>query len=156
MKKLISTCKHFLSLCFLLGIIVLLQAQQSTNQAITNAPLKNNHLDSVVTVYALQNIYFDAGSNNLREADIATLDEILIFLKTYPELKLEIKGHTDNKEIQSLSLSRSQNIFQWFINQGIEKQRLIYKGLGATYPIATNNNPESRQLNRRIEFNVMK
>lgn len=156
MKKIITAYKHFLSLFFLFGIIVLLQAQQPVNQEIVNTSLKNIHLDSVLDVYVFQNVYFDADSNNLREADIATLEQILFFFKTYPELKLEIKGHTDNKEVQSLSISRSQTVFQWFINQGIEKQRLIYKSMGSIYPAVSKNTFKYSQLNRRVEFNVIK
>lgn len=155
MEKIFKCYKTIFFLTLIFGIHYLMYSQSTLNKTnnISNVVTANNS-DSVIELFPLRNIYFDFGSTNIRQVDIKNLEQIVIFLNKYPTIKLEINGHTDNQETQSLSTSRSQVVYSWFINHGIEKQRIIYKGMGNVYPISSNNNPESRQLNRRIEFSV--
>ncbi|MDY0014692.1 MAG: OmpA family protein [Bacteroidales bacterium] len=155
MKKVIPFYKHLLALFFLCEMMAL-QAQQSLSQDTANLPLTKSNNDSLVEIYVLRNIYFDFGSKELPTTEVENLEEILHLLKNHPPLKLEIIGHTDNKETQSLSISRAYTIYQWFINHGIEKQYVTYKSMGSVSPIVSNSNPEYRQLNRRVEFNITK
>ncbi len=159
MNKILNSSKIIGIFSLLVSFQALIFSQLSFSQPKTNntdIENINNKPDSIIHVYPLQNIYFDFDSNTLRTVDLQNLEQIVLLLKQYPDLILEIKGHTDNQEMQSLSTKRSQTVYEWFLIQGIEKQRIKYKGMGATYPIVSNNYPENRQLNRRIEFNVIK
>lgn len=155
MKNIFSICIHLFAYVLLVGTMAL-QAQSSLNQNTENLTTLQTNVDSLVEIYVLRNIYFDFGSNELRTTEVETLEKILYLLKNHPNVKLEITGHTDNKEIKSLSISRAQTIYQWFINHGIEKQYITYKSMGAVSPIVSNSNPEYRQLNRRVEFTISK
>jgi len=106
---------------------------------------------------ATQGIYFDTGSDRLRPESSATLKEIGSMLKEHPELKLGIEGHTDNvgsaESNQALSEKRAAAVRQFLIeNYQVDASRLTAKGLGQTKPVGSNDTPEGRQNNRRVEL----
>ena len=106
---------------------------------------------------ATQGIYFDTGSDRLRPESSATLKEIGTMLKEHPELKLAIEGHTDNvgsaEANQSLSEKRAAAVRQFLVDSyQIDGARLTAKGLGQTKPVGSNDTPEGRQNNRRVEL----
>lgn len=77
-------------------------------------------------------------------------------LNDHADLKLTIEGHTDNvgnaASNQSLSEKRAAAVVAYLSAQGIDAGRLSAKGLGATKPADTNDTPEGRQNNRRVEL----
>jgi len=81
-------------------------------------------------------------------------------LKEHPEYNLSIYGHTystgDDKENEFLFQRRAESIANFLISKGIASSRLIAKGLGASYPIASNDNARGRSKNRRIEIYLYK
>jgi OOP family OmpA-OmpF porin len=106
---------------------------------------------------ATQGIYFDVGSDRIRGESTPTLKEIGEMLKEHADLKLTVEGHTDNTgdaaANQALSLKRAQAIVAYLISSfGIEPSRLVATGLGASKPAASNETPEGRQSNRRVEL----
>ncbi len=108
----------------------------------------------------LNNIFFDFGKYNLKEKSTIELENIIEFIKQNPELKFEIGGHTDDigseKDNQTLSIERAKAVYTYLIEKGISKNKLIYKGYGKSKPIISNITEENRQLNRRIEFRILK
>jgi OmpA-OmpF porin, OOP family len=106
---------------------------------------------------ATQGIYFDTGSDRIRPESSPTLKEMGTMLKEHPELKLVIEGHTDNvgkpDANQTLSEKRANAVRQFLVGSyGIDGGRLQAKGLGETKPVASNDSPEGRQSNRRVEL----
>jgi OmpA-OmpF porin, OOP family len=106
---------------------------------------------------ATQGIYFDTGSDAIRQESAPTLKEIGTMLKEHPELKLTIEGHTDNvgkaESNQTLSEKRAAAVRQYLIdNYQVDGARLEAKGLGQTKPIGANDTAEGRQQNRRVEL----
>jgi len=104
-----------------------------------------------------QGIYFDTGSDRIRPESSGTLKEIGSMLKEHPELKLTIEGHTDNvgsaPANQTLSEKRAAAVRQSLIDTyQIDAARLQAKGLGSTKPAGSNETPEGRQQNRRVEL----
>ena len=77
-------------------------------------------------------------------------------LKSNPELKFEIGGHTDSDgdaaRNLTLSQARADAVKQLLAAQGIEASRLTTKGYGATKPMDSNATPEGKANNRRVEF----
>jgi outer membrane protein OmpA-like peptidoglycan-associated protein len=106
---------------------------------------------------ATQGIYFDTGSDRIRPESSGTLKEIGTMLKDHPELKLTIEGHTDNVGAASANLTLSEKraaaVRQQLVDTyQIDGARLQAKGLGQTKPAGSNDTPEGRQQNRRVEL----
>lgn len=106
-----------------------------------------------VPVYGIN---FDFDKATLRTDSDAALNGVLEVLKTYPDLAVELAGHTDNvgKSDYNLRLSdaRVNTVRGWLVAKGVDADRLTAKGYGATQPVATNDDPEGRARNRRVEL----
>lgn len=106
----------------------------------------------------LRNIFFDFNKATLRVESTAELDRLINLLTTYSSLKIEISGYTDNKGSadynQKLSESRAKSVVDYLVAHGIPSARLTFKGYGKDDPIATNDNEDGRQQNRRTEFKI--
>lgn len=111
------------------------------------------------TVTILKNIFFDTDSYALKEKSITELQRVIRFLQDNPAVRIEISGHTDNTGLpsynQKLSENRAVAVSNYLISNGIDKSRIFSRGYGHTRPVATNDTPEGRQQNRRIEFRVI-
>ncbi len=107
----------------------------------------------------LKNIFFETDSYVLKPESKAELNKLIKFLKMNPNVKIEISGHTDNRGSREhnikLSLNRARTVYDYLIAHGIDKNRLSYNGYGFDKPIATNDTPEGRALNRRTEFKIV-
>ena len=106
---------------------------------------------------ATQGIYFDTGSDRIRPESTPTLKEIGTMLKEHGDLKLVIEGHTDNVGTsaanQTLSEKRAAAVRQFLIDSyQVDAARLQAKGYGETKPAGSNDTPEGRQNNRRVEL----
>ncbi len=106
---------------------------------------------------ATHGILFDTGSDRIRGESKPTLDMIGQMLKDHADLKLTIEGHTDNvgsaTSNQTLSDKRAAAVRQFLIaTYHVDAGRLVSKGLGSTKPAASNDTPEGRQQNRRVEL----
>ena len=88
------------------------------------------------------------------------LERLLKLMNNNPSLEIELSGHTDNqgsaKANIDLSRERALSIIKYLVANGIDKNRLEFKGYGGSRPIASNANEESRQKNRRVEIKVLK
>lgn len=111
-------------------------------------------------IIVLKNVFFDYDKYTLRSASLAELEKVLQLMEEYPNMELDVWGHTDIKGSDSynktLSMNRAKVVYNWLINQGISKNRLSYDGFGYHKPIATNDTDEGRQLNRRTELHIKK
>ncbi|NBR15273.1 MAG: OmpA family protein, partial [Crocinitomicaceae bacterium] len=80
-------------------------------------------------------------------------------LKQNPTITVEISGHTDDVGTDAtnlkLSFDRATVVVAELVNKGIQPSKLIARGYGKTQPIAPNDTPENRQLNRRTEFKIV-
>lgn len=114
----------------------------------------------------LNNIFFDSNKATLRKESGVEIDKLVALLKEYPELVIEVSGHTDSKgnDAANLKLSqlRSQAVVNALIKKGIKKENLVAKGYGETSPIAPNTLPNGKpdlkgmQQNRRVEMKIVK
>lgn len=114
---------------------------------------------TVGTVITLENIEFETNSSVLKENAFHELNELLNFMKKTPKVKIGIYGHTDNEGNQvsnlRLSESRSNRIYNYLLENGITKERMVSEGFGETNPIKDNTSEEGRQKNRRVEFIIL-
>lgn len=106
---------------------------------------------------AVQGIYFDVNSDVIRPESSGTLKQIGDMLTQHADLKLTIEGHTDNTgnaaANQTLSEKRAAAVVKHLADKfGIAPARLTSKGFGPSKPAASNDTPEGRQANRRVEL----
>jgi len=108
----------------------------------------------------LNNIFFNYNKATLRPESKTELENLIKLMNDNPNIKIEISGHTDNigsaAYNQKLSESRAKAVVDYLIEHGIERSRLSYRGYGFDKPIAPNDTEEGRQLNRRVEFKIIK
>jgi len=108
----------------------------------------------------LNNIFFEFDSYELKNSSITELEKIKTFLQQNPDIHVEIQGHTDNvgNAPYNLELSgkRAMAVFSYLVDQGIDQERVTYKGYGEEKPVASNEDENGRSLNRRIEFEITK
>lgn len=101
-------------------------------------------------------INFDSDSDHIKDESKPTLDKIVAMLKTKPDWKLTIEGHTDSTATtaynQSLSERRAAAVKAYLVSAGIDSARLTSAGFGATRPVATNDTALGRSQNRRVEL----
>ncbi|MBI1767486.1 MAG: OmpA family protein [Bacteroidetes bacterium] len=114
----------------------------------------------VGTVVQMKNVLFYMGTTKLLEESYSELNVVVGFLNDNPQIEIELEGHTDNrgdsKKNMVLSQQRVDVIKKYLVSRGINAKRLKGRGYGDTRPIATNENEESRKLNRRVEFLILK
>jgi len=108
----------------------------------------------------LNNIFFDFDKSTLRPASFRSLNSLLSVMKKYPEMAIEISGHTDNVGSiaynQRLSESRANVVRDYLVRNGIAPKRVGAFGRSFRQPIATNDTNEGRQLNRRTEIKILR
>ena len=105
---------------------------------------------------AVYGIYFDFDSAKLRPESGPALKEVASALDNNPNWKVKIEGHTDNvggdAYNQTLSARRADSVRGTLVEQyHVTTDRLTSAGFGASQPKATNDTPEGRALNRRVE-----
>lgn len=110
--------------------------------------------------FILENIYFETAKANLLPESFQTLDSLYNLLIKYPTMEILISGHTDSEGKHKynlvLSESRALAVYSYLIERGISSLRLNFKGFGKMQPIATNETIKGRQINRRVEFEIVK
>jgi len=103
---------------------------------------------------------FDVNKATIRPESEDKLMKALKTLTTYPDILVEIGGHTDSdgsaKSNEKLSLARAESVKAWLVAKGIDPSRISTKGYGEEKPIADNKTKEGKQKNRRIEFTRIK
>jgi outer membrane protein OmpA-like peptidoglycan-associated protein len=106
----------------------------------------------------LKNIFFDVDKYELLPESNTELKKLVSLLMDNQDLLIEIRGHTDNTgekyHNEELSLHRAEAVAGYLINNGILQKRITVKGFASESPIDTNETPQGRQKNRRVEFVV--
>ncbi len=101
-------------------------------------------------------IRFDVGKATLRPESMGVLNKIYKLLSEHPEVNFSIEGHTDADGDfdfnQKLSEERAKTVMNQLVSMGISADRLTSKGFGESKPINTNDTPEGKANNRRVEF----
>lgn len=108
---------------------------------------------------AFDNLEFDTNKDIIRSTSFPSLDELAALLKSKPSYGLRLAGHTDNvgddaKNMQ-LSHDRAQAVKNYLVSKGASADAIIVEYYGETKPIATNDTPEGRQKNRRVEMSII-
>src|SRR3569623_1334968 len=120
----------------------------------------------------IQGINFKVSSADLLPSSNGTLNKAVAVLKEFPELRMEIQGHTDDQKFiksktnkfednMELSQARAESVKAYFVKNGIEAARLTAKGYGSTMPLENPEGLKGAKLNaaraktRRVEFKLI-
>jgi outer membrane protein OmpA-like peptidoglycan-associated protein len=111
-----------------------------------------------IAVNLTNDILFDFNSSALRTESQRTLSDLATNFRNYPDEQVTVEGHTDSVGTpaynQTLSEQRAAAVSNYLIDQGVPSSRITPIGYGETRPKATNDTPEGRQLNRRVEIHI--
>lgn len=134
----------------------------------TNLPIALEKSNCQVTIgddlgkcFGIKMIYFDLDKSDIRREAALDLEKILVVLNDYPNMKLDIRSHTDSRAThkynEALSDRRAKSTIKWLIKNGIAANRLTGKGFGETQLVnkcsdGVKCTEEEHQANRRSEF----
>jgi outer membrane protein OmpA-like peptidoglycan-associated protein len=110
--------------------------------------------------WVLNSIMFDFGRYDLKDEAKREADRIIEVLLKYPEINIELTGHTDavgtSESNIRLSNNRANAVAEYFVKKGVGRERISVKGVGEAMPVAVNkyedgtDSPEGRRLNRHV------
>jgi outer membrane protein OmpA-like peptidoglycan-associated protein len=102
------------------------------------------------------NVTFATNSSDISSNFYAVLDSVAIVLNEFEQTYVDVVGHTDSTGPadfnQALSVRRAQSVADYLMSREVIPERLVVTGRGPSQPIATNDTPEGRALNRRVEI----
>ena len=107
----------------------------------------------------IKELFFEANSDEVPAEYHYILDELYEFLKAYPDVKIEIGGHTNtippNDYCDDLSARRAKAVTTYLNRKGISGRRLIFTGYGKRIPLTLDTSPEGRKENQRVEIKIL-
>ncbi len=114
--------------------------------------------------YILNNIQFDYNESSINEKTMRDVERIYMLMRKYPEIRIELTGHTDAKGTREynlkLSNNRAHSVANYLISNGIDTDRISVKAAGELDPVAINqyedgsDAPEGRELNRHVSIKI--
>jgi outer membrane protein OmpA-like peptidoglycan-associated protein len=130
------------------------QAQlASAQQQLADLQAKKTDRGMVVT---LGDVLFDTGQATLKPGADLVIGRLAAFLNANPQTKIMIEGHTDSRGSdeynEALSERRAQSVANSLNVHGVSQDSFKTMGRGKAYPVASNDTPEGRQQNRRVEI----
>jgi len=125
--------------------------------------LQVRQYQNMLTVDVAEKIFFDSGRAALKDSGKEVLAKVGEALKSYDDKIIRVVGYTDNVPISrasqsiyasnwELSVARATNVVRYLQDVGVPPERMVAAGRGEYAPIASNDTPEGRQKNRRIEI----
>jgi outer membrane protein OmpA-like peptidoglycan-associated protein len=112
-----------------------------------------------VIVEAVSNLQFDTNKSTIKASSLPNLNKMAEMMVKNTKFKVILKGHTDNQGNDELNMKLSQDrvntVKEYLVSKGIDAGRITALGYGDKRPIATNETPEGRQKNRRVEFEIV-
>jgi len=112
-----------------------------------------------VGCWVVKGLTFDYNKSDIKPEFFGALDQNVKVMKENPTVKVELHGHTDSigsdAYNQALSERRANAVREYLVSHGIDSGRVTSKGMGEKDPIASNETPEGRAKNRRVEFTII-
>jgi outer membrane protein OmpA-like peptidoglycan-associated protein len=136
---------------------VVVKQIDTTGQTNLTRPAPNAEPGTIITLHG---VLFDFDKSDIREDGRPALLEAAKILKQNPDVKVELRGYTDDRGSEEynigLSERRAQAVFDFLVREGVDANRMIVRGYGKTNFVASNDTDEGRQQNRRVDFVVVK
>jgi outer membrane protein OmpA-like peptidoglycan-associated protein len=132
--------------------------QQSEQLESQLSDLKARQTNRGSVMLTMGDVMFETNQARLKPGAMLSLDKLADILKQNPNEKVYIEGHTDNTGNaaynQQLSTNRANAVRDALVTRGISPDLIIARGLGESFPVASNATPAGRQLNRRVDIVV--
>jgi len=113
-----------------------------------------------VDIIKLDNLIFATASDRINEASYKELYDLSEWLRSNPQILIQLEGHTDfrgsERANMELSQARVEAVKSFLIKNNIKKNRISTKAFGGTLPITVEDTPEARSKNRRVEVRILK
>ncbi len=142
------------------------QSENLNLDSLVKAGYKEIHKDlflvpiEIGQVVRLNNVFFDFDKWDLRPESFLELNRVVKLLQDNPAIEIEMSAHTDSYGSDDynykLSDNRARSVMEYILAKGISPNRITSQGYGETKHVAPNDTPENRQLNRRVEFTILK
>lgn len=126
------------------------------------SPLPVFNLENVTEggIFVLTDVHFDFDLDVIRREYMADLMEKVVVFKAYPQMVVEIRGHTDAEGTdtynENLSMRRALSVKNFFVQSGVSPSRIMAKGFGETRPLMDNSSDLGRAFNRRVEIYIVR
>lgn len=115
----------------------------------------------------LRNLNFQGGLHRLLPSSAPVLNELLQTLKDNPAMEIDIQGHIcclpgpgdgydPETATNDLSVQRAKTVYDFLVNNGIDKKRLYYRGFGHQFPLTAERTPDEEEQNRRVEIKIIR
>ena len=142
------------------------QLQQTMATEVAANQMQITRLRDAIKVTLNEELLFPSGGWDMPAAAQQTLSKIVPILAPKQQAKLQVNGYTDNVPIgqglmrqgitsnQMLSQKRAETVMQYMISQGVNPSLVSAQGFGEKDPVASNDTPEGRAQNRRVELTL--
>jgi len=108
----------------------------------------------------LKNVFFEQSQATLLPESYPELDRLVRIMKDNRTMEIQLEGHTDGRGEAKANLILSEQrvlaVKRYLVGKGISERRIVGKGFGGAKPMVSNDSEDNRQLNRRVEFKIMK
>lgn len=112
-----------------------------------------------ITLNMPGNVTFDHDQSNVKSQFYGTLDQVASTLNEYNQTVIQVAGFTDSTGSdaynQGLSERRANAVASYLTSKGVGSNRMVIKGMGESYPIASNDSDAGRAQNRRVEITIV-
>ena len=109
--------------------------------------------------YTLQGVTFETNSDRLVSGASTVLDQVAETLLKYPQIKVEVQGHTDSDGAaaynENLSYRRAQTVRDYLASKGVDVGRMTVRGYGESEPVADNTTAAGKAQNRRVVLRIL-
>jgi outer membrane protein OmpA-like peptidoglycan-associated protein len=134
-------------------------AANNNNTSTETQPLQLDVINSIIDQSQIENIQFNFDSYEITPEYKTYLRGLSMLIKANPNWNIHLSGHTDNvgEDIYNVYLSEQRSISakKFLVSCGVEAERLTYDFFGESKPVATNQTPEGRYKNRRVEIKAL-
>ena len=135
------------------------QQEMKLRQQLEGTGVSVTRMGDNITLNMPGNITFAVDSSDISSGFYEILNSVALVLNEFDKTMVEVAGHTDSTGAaeynQALSERRANSVAAYLRSQQVLGERLLVVGAGENYPIASNDTPAGRQLNRRVEITIV-
>lgn len=114
---------------------------------------------TVGKVMNLDNLIFSQGKAGIEPSSFEELNHVVNMLQTYPNMVIQLEGHTDvrgdAKQLMKLSQDRVDAVKNYLVSKGVGKSKVKTKAFGGTQPISRADTEEAHKMNRRVQVRIL-
>lgn len=133
--------------------------EQELNQELKGSGVEVQRQGDNINLNMPGGITFDTAKANIKPNFNPVLNDIANVMVKYPETRIEVQGHTDsvgsNEDNLRLSQLRAQSVSSALLSRGVASGRINTVGYGESMPVASNDTPAGREMNRRVEIKII-